>query len=394
MYREIKPGVFWVGAVDWDVRNFHGYTTRFGTTYNAYLIKSEKTVLVDTVKHGFEDELFSKLDSLNVDRLDYLVVNHIEMDHAGCVREVLERYPEAKIVTNIRGKNGLKEAYGIEHETIVVKTGDRLEIGRTLLFIEMPLVHWPDSMATYVVEDKVLIPNDAFGEHFASERRFDDEFSNEEMGVILRENAKYYANIILLYSNQVKRILDQFRRMGLEFDVIAPSHGIIWRSRIGDIVQKYKEWSEGIAEKRVVVAYDTMWNHTKEALEDVIEGIEDAGVDYVIYRLGVSDFTEVMTDIMLSKGVIVGSPTLNRELFPTVAAFLTYMKGLKPFNKIAGAFGSYGWSGEAVGKILDVFNSLKFNVVGSVRFKFSASKSKDELRNLGKSVAEKVKDSG
>ncbi len=393
MYREIKPGIFWVGAVDWDVRNFHGYTTRFGTTYNAYLIKADKTVLVDTVKHGFEDELFSKLDALSVERIDYLVVNHIEMDHAGSVKEVIERYPDVKIITNIRGRNGLKDVYGVDHETIVVKTGDTLDIGKTLKFIEMPLIHWPDSMATYTVQDKVLMPNDAFGEHYASERRFDDEFSDEEMGIVFRENAKYYANIILLYSNQVRRILELFEKLGIEIDVIAPSHGIVWRKRIERIMQKYIEWSSGTAEKRIVVAYDTMWNHTKEALESVIEGIEDTGVDYVIYRLGVSDFTEVMTDIMLSKGVIIGSPTLNRELFPTVAAFMTYMRGLKPFGKIAGAFGSYGWSGEAVGKIVEVFNELKFDVVKTVRFKFSPSKARDELRDLGRSVAEKVNDS-
>jgi len=392
VYKEIKPGIFWVGAVDWDVRNFHGYTTRFGTTYNAYLIKSDRTVLVDTVKHGFEDELFSKLDALNVDRIDYLVVNHIEMDHAGSIKEVLERYPEARIVTNIRGKNGLKEAYGIEHETVVVKTGDRLDVGKTLMFVEMPLIHWPDSMATYAVEDRVLMPNDAFGEHYASERRFDDEFSIEEMGIIFRENAKYYANIVLLYSNQVKRILEQLEKLGIEIDVIAPSHGIIWRGRIDEIMQKYREWSSGIAEERVVIVYDTMWNHTKDALDSVIEGIESVGVDYVIYRLGVSDSTEVMTDVMLSKGIIAGSPTLNRELFPTVAAFLTYMKGLKPFGKVAGAFGSYGWSGEAVGKIVEVFNQLKFDVVKTVRFKFSHSKAEGELVDLGKTVAERVKE--
>ncbi len=393
MYREIRPGIYWVGAVDWDVRNFHGYTTRFGTTYNAYLIKADKTVLVDTVKHGFEDELFSKLDSLKVERIDYLVINHIEMDHAGSVREVLERYPEARIVTNVRGKNGLKEAYGVDHETVVVKTGETLNTGKTLKFIEMPLIHWPDSMATYVVEDRVLMPNDAFGEHYASERRFDDEFSDEEMGIVFRESAKYYANIILLYSKQVKRILEQFEVLEIQPEIIAPSHGIIWRSRIDGMVKKYMEWSSGIAENRVVIAYDTMWNHTMDALDSVVEGIEEVGVDYVIYRLGVSDFTEVMTDIMLSRGVIIGSPTLNRELFPTVAAFLTYMRGLKPFGKIAGAFGSYGWSGEAVGKIVEVFNSLKFDVVKTVRFKFSPSKARDELRDLGRSVAEKVNDS-
>lgn len=392
MYAEIKPGIYWVGAIDWNVRNFHGYTTKFGTTYNAYLIKAEKTVLVDTVKEGFEDQLFEKLDALGVDKLEYLVVNHIEMDHAGSVEAVLERYPEVRIVTNIRGKNGLKEAYGIEHDTVVVKTGDKLEVGKTLTFLETPLVHWPDSMATYVVEDKVLLPNDAFGEHFASAKRFDDEFSEEEMSIIFRENAKYYANIVLLYSKQVAKVLETVESMGMEIDVIAPSHGIIWRKRIPEIIEKYKHWSNGVAEERIVIAYDSMWNHTEKAMKVVVEGIEEAGVDYIIYKLSVSDFTEVMTDVMLSKGLIVGSPTLNRELFPSVASFLTYMKGLKPFNKVAGAFGSYGWSGEAVGKVVEVFNELKFDFVGSVRFQFSHTGVEEELRELGRKVAEKVKE--
>ncbi len=392
MYREIAKGVYWVGAVDWNVRNFHGYVTKFGTTYNAYLVKSEKTVLVDTVKEGFEDELFAKLDELNVNSLDFLVINHVEMDHAGSVKAVLERYPEVKIVTNVRGKAGLKDAYNVEHETLIVKTGDRLEVGKTLMFIEMPMIHWPDSMATYVADDKILMPNDAFGEHFASQRRFDDEFDDEEIGIIFRENAKYYANIILLYSKQVKRILEQLSLMGLEIETIAPSHGIVWRKRIPEILKKYKNWSEGIAEKRIVIAYDTMWKHTERALEDVIDGIESVGVDYVKYKLTVSDFTEVMTDVMLSKGLIIGSPTLNREMFPTVASFITYMKGLRPFNKIAGAFGSYGWSGEAVKYIVDVFNTLNFKVAGSVRFKFSHEKSSQELFDLGKKVAELVEE--
>ncbi len=391
MYAEIKPGIYWVGAVDWNVRNFHGYTTKFGTTYNAYLIKSDKTVLVDTVKAGFEGELFDRLDELGVDRLDYLVVNHIEMDHAGSVKAVLERYPEVKLVTNVRGKNGLAEAYGIDRECVVVKTGDKLDVGKTLTFIETPMVHWPDSMATYVVDDRVLISNDAFGEHFASHKRFDDEFSDEEMGLIYRESAKYYANIVLLYSRQVKKVLDDIASMGIEIDVIAPSHGIIWRKRIPEIVEKYRRWSEGVADERIVIAYDTMWGHTERAVKEIVDGIEEVGVDYVIYRISVTDETELMTDVMLSKGLIVGSPTLNRELFPAVAKFLTYMKGLRPFNKVSAAFGSYGWSGEAVARITEVFESLKFDVVGTVKFRFSHHDKRDELRELGRRVAEKVK---
>ncbi len=388
---EIKPNVFWVGAIDWNIRDFHGYETRFGTTYNSYLVKGEKVALIDTVKHGFEDELLEKLDELNVKDLDYLIVNHIEMDHAGCVDVIVERYPKVKIVTNIRGKNGLKDAYNIDHDTIIVKTGDKLNLGnKTLMFIETPLIHWPDSMMTYVVEDKLLISNDAFGMHYASERRYDDEFNDEEIGRIFFETAKYYANIILLYSDRVRKVLKEIKDMGLEFDAICPSHGIIWRKRVNEILSHYSKWSNGEWENRIVIAYDSMWNHTERAIHEITKGIEEIGVPFSIYKLRVSDLTEVMTEVMLSKGLIVGSPTLNREIFPSVAAFLTYMKGLKPFNKIAGAFGSYGWSGEAVEKIVNVFNQLKFDVVKSVRFKFSYEKVKEDLRNLGILVAEKV----
>jgi len=391
----IKPGIYWVGAVDWGVRDFHGYHTQYGTSYNAYVVRGEKVALVDTVKYGFQDQLFERLDHAGIEKIDYLIVNHVEMDHAGSVKAVMERFPEVKIVTNARGKIGLKEAYGIDEDAIIVKTGDRLDLGgKTLTFIETPMVHWPDSMATYVIEDRVLLPNDAFGMHYASSKRFDDEFSQEEMGRIFFEAAKYYANIVLLYSNQVQRVLRQIEELGLELDVIAPSHGIIWRSNIQEILQRYRAWSAGEADERVIIVYDSMWLHTEEAAFEVAEGVADEGVEFRLYRLKNSDWTEVMTEIMISRGVIVGSPTLNRELFPTVAGFLAYMKGLKPFNKVAGAFGSYGWSGEAVGKIVDIFNQLRFDVVGSVRWKYSANeKTIEELRELGRSVAKKVRGS-
>ena len=385
---KIAEGVFWVGVVDWNVRDFHGYHTAYGTSYNSYLIKDEKVVLIDTVKFGYEDVLLEKLEELT-DRIDYLVVNHIEMDHAGSIGAVLEKYPEAKIVASARGEKGLKDAYGIEKDVKVVKTGDRLKIGRKeLSFVEMPMVHWPDSMATYLIEEKILFPNDAFGMHYASSKIVDSELSEEDLERVFFESAKYYANIVLPYSQQVRRVLEGVKK--LEIEMICPSHGIIWKENVSKIIEKYEEWSSGKAEKKIVIAYDSMWGYTEKALKHVIEGIEDVGVPYRIYRLRNSDYTELMAEVMQSRGIIVGSPTLNREVFPSVAAFLTYMKGLKPFNKVAAAFGSYGWSGEAVRKIVQVFEELKFEVVGEIKFRFRSDEKREELRELGRKLAEKL----
>ncbi|ADC66118.1 flavodoxin/nitric oxide synthase [Ferroglobus placidus DSM 10642] len=385
---KIADNVYWVGVVDWNVRDFHGYSTMYGTSYNAYLIKDEKVVLIDTVKFGFEEDLLGKIEEIT-DRIDYVVVNHVEMDHAGALKAVLEKYPEAKIVTNARGKRGLKEAYGIERDVEVVKTGDRLKIGKQeLMFIETPMVHWPDSMATYLIEQKILFPNDAFGMHYASSKLIDVELSEEDLEKVFFEAAKYYANIVLPYSQQVRKVLDELKK--IELKMICPSHGIIWKDNIEKIVKKYDEWSSGKADRKIVIAYDSMWGYTEKALKKIVEGIEEVGVPYRIYKLRNSDFTELMAEVMQSKGLIVGSSTLNREIFPSVAAFLTYMKGLKPFDKVAAAFGSYGWSGEAVDKIVQVFKELNFEVVGAVKFRFSSDEKSEELKELGRKLAEKL----
>ncbi|KXB06704.1 hypothetical protein AKJ51_03115 [candidate division MSBL1 archaeon SCGC-AAA382A20] len=393
MHETIKSNIHWVGAVDWNARKFHGYRTIYGTTYNSYVIDDEKVALIDAVKKGFENQLFDRLEHAGVENVDYLVVNHIEMDHASGVETVLERFPEARIVTNERGKKGLEDAYGIQRDAQIVDTGDELNLGeKTLTFVRTPMVHWPDSMATYAVEDNVLLPNDAFGLHYASKKRFDDEFTEEEMGRIFYEAAKYYANIVLVYSKQVQGVLNKIEDLGIDIDVIAPSHGIIWRKRIPEILERYKAWSSGDAEDKVTIIYDSMWGHTKEAAMEVAKGIDDREVDYRLYNLENSDWTEVMAEVMLSKGIIVGSPTLNGEIYPEVAGFLTYMKGLEPFDKTAAAFGSYGWSGEAVGKIINIFDELGFDTAGKTKWIFDADEdTMSDLRELGREVADKIK---
>jgi len=393
LHREIKDNIYWTGAVDWKAREFHGYQTRFGTTYNSYVVKDDKTALIDTVKEGFEDQLLDRLEHAGVEDLDYLIVNHIEMDHAGSVDRIKEEYPEVQIVTNKRAKKGLGDAYGMDVDDVkIVETGDELDLGeKTLTFLKTTMVHWPDSMVTYALEDEILFSNDAFGQHFASKRRFDDEFDDQEMGKIFDETAKYYANIVLPYSRQVQGVLDEVDEVGLEFDVIAPSHGIIWRGDISRILEKYDTWSSHDAKDKVIILYDSMWHHTEEAAAAVAEGVEEKDVDYRVYNLSNSDWTEILAEVMLSKGLIVGSPTLNGELYPSVAGFLTYMKGLNPVDKIVAAFGSYGWSGEAVGKIKDIFEELDYETVDSKKWVFDADEdSLSDLKSLGKEVAQEV----
>ncbi len=396
MHREIKDNIYWTGAIDWKAREFHGYQTRFGTTYNSYVIKDEKNALIDTVKEGFESQLLERLEHAGIDDLDYIIVNHIEMDHAGSLEKVLEEYPDVQIVTNKRAKKGLVDAYGMDVEDVkIVETGDELTLGeKTLTFLKTTMVHWPDSMVTYAVEDNVLFSNDAFGLHFASKKRFDDEFDDQEMGKIFNEAAKYYANIVLPYGRQVQGVLDQVEELGLEFDIIAPSHGIIWRENIPEILERYDAWSSNEDQEKVIILYDSMWHHTEEAAFTIAKGVEEKDVDYRVYNLSDSDWTEIMAEVMISKGLIVGSPTLNGEIYPAVAGFLTYMKGLNPVDKITAAFGSYGWSGEAVGKITDIFEELDYEIVDTHKWIFDADQEElSSLKTLGENVAEEVIDS-
>lgn len=394
LHETIKKGIHWTGAVDWDVREFHGYQTKYGTTYNSYVVEDDDVALVDTVKKGFDYQLFNRMEHADIDELDYLIINHIEMDHAGSVETVLERFPNARIVTNKRAKKGLQDAYGIEaDDAMVVDSGDQLSLGdKTLTFLKTTMVHWPDNMVTYAMEDEVLLSNDAFGMHYASKKRFDGEFSEEEMGRIFYEAAKYYANIVLPYNKQVQKVFEKVDDLGLELDVIAPSHGIIWRDRIPEIIERYQSWSSGNAKEKAIVLYDSMWHHTEEGAFKVAEGIEEKGLDYRVYNLKDSDWTEIMAEVMLSKGLVVGSPTLNGEMYPSVAGFLTYMKGLNPVNKIAAAFGSYGWSGEAVGKINEIFDELDYDLVDSSKWVLDADDNQlSKLKDLGNEIAEKIK---
>lgn len=340
---QIKPNVYWVGGIDWNVRYFHGYVTPRGTTYNAYLIMDEKITLVDTVKHYLSDEMISRIkDIVDPSKIDYVVSNHVEMDHSGGLPAIMELATNAKLVTSPKGKKGLTRYYKKDWDFVEVKSGDTLSLGSiTLNFVHTPMVHWPDSMVTYIPELKLLLPNDAFGQHIASYGRFDDEIGWE----ILKEEAStYYANIVLPYGENVLKALSVVA--ALDIDMVAPSHGVIWRTYIDKIVPEYLKWAANETEPKALIVYDTMWDSTKQIAQSLQEGLEEAGVPVTVRFLQTSHMSEIMTDLVTSKAILIGSPTINNGMLPSISGFLTYIKGLRPQNRIGMSFGSYGWGGQ------------------------------------------------
>jgi len=360
----LAEGIFWVGAVDWNARNFHGYTytTHRGTTYNAYLILDEKNVLVDTVYKPFGEEMMGRIrEVIDPSRIDYLIANHVETDHSGAIGYVARLAPKVRVLCTQRGKEGLQKHYYKDWNFRVVKTGDELKLGnRTLQFLEAPMLHWPDSMFTYVKEEALLLPNDAFGQHLATTERFTDEVDE---GILMEEATKYFANILTPFSDLIIKKIEEVQKLGIPIKTIGPSHGLIWRKDPEKIIQAYLRWSRGEAANRVVIAYDTMWGSTEKMAHAMLEGIKAAGVEGRLYKLSVSDRSDVIAQVLQAKGLLVGSSTINRDILPTVAPFIEDLKGLKPKAKIGAAFGSYGWSGEAAKTLEEKLKQAGVNVI-------------------------------
>ncbi|UCF91105.1 MAG: FprA family A-type flavoprotein [Desulfobacterales bacterium] len=359
---ELKDGVYWVGALDWNVREFHGYTTSRGSTYNAYLVRGEKTALVDTVKAGFFPEMLSRIESImDPADIDYLIVNHVEMDHSGAVPLFAERFPHVQLVATDNGIKALQRHYRKEWSIQKVKTGDEIALGRkTLQFLEAYMLHWPDSMFTYLKEDCILLPNDGFGQHFASYHRFDDENTLE---TVMDEAAKYFGNILMPLAPLIPPLLKKVKKMGIPIEMIAPSHGVIWRSHPDKIIQAYSDWSAGVAEDRVLIIYDTMWQSTATMARAIAQGISNAGVENKLIHVRRNHRSDIMKEILSAKVLVFGSPTINEGIFPTVAELLIYLKGLRPLKKKGLAFGSYGWGGEAIPAINDALKGMGIEVI-------------------------------
>jgi len=357
---ELKRGIYWVGAIDWNIRDFHGYSTPFGSTYNAYLILDEKNVLVDTVKAPFYLEMLGRISEvIDPAKIDIVVSNHVEMDHSGSLLQIVERIGSPLVVTSERGKKGLEKHYQQPWKFRTVKSGETLSIGhRTLAFVEAPMLHWPDSMFTYIKEDQVLLPNDAFGQHFASCQRFEDEVGDD----VMRHAAKYYANILWPLAPLILKKVDEVVKMGIPIDMIAPSHGLIWRKDPNRIIQAYVEWSQGKTGKKVLVIYDTMWGSTEKMAKAILKGLIDEGADARLLHLRSNHRSDIIEEMLEARGIVLGSPTLNNGMFPTMGDFLTYMRGLRPKGKIYGLFGSHGWGGGAIKEMRRHLEMEKFEI--------------------------------
>jgi anaerobic nitric oxide reductase flavorubredoxin len=353
MITELTKGVYWVGVVDWALTHFHGYelTTHRGSSYNAYLIRDEKTVLVDTVWGPFRKQLIENISEIiDPARIDIVVANHAETDHSGALPTVMRHAPKAKVIVSKRGRESVEGHYHQPWDFQAVQTGDRVSIGqRELAFIEAPMLHWPDSMFTYLTGDNILMPNDAFGQHYANAFRFNDQVDQEEL---YEEALKYYANILTPFSSMVTKKIDEVLALKLPVSMIAPSHGIIWRQEPLQIVKKYQEWAAQVPEKTAVIAYDSMWEGTRHMAEAIGEGLAAKSIPYQLFYMPTADRNDVIAEIFKTKAVIIGSPTFNQGLLPTIAPILEDLKGMKFQNKVGAAFGCYGWSGEAV-KIIE-----------------------------------------
>ncbi|NQT68904.1 MAG: flavodoxin domain-containing protein [Desulfobacteraceae bacterium] len=359
---EIAKGVYDVGVNDWNIRDFHGYSTYQGTSYNAFLIIDEKIALIDTVKKDFSDQLLSNITKIvDPKKIDYVISNHTEMDHSGGLPRVMHKIGEDKpLYCSKMGAKNLARHFPQKWNYHAVGTGQELSLGaRTLMFLETRMLHWPDSMFTYLKEDKILFASDGFGQHYAGHEKFDDQIGD----AIMPHAKKYFANILLLYSDLILKLLDKVTELGLEIDMICPDHGIIWRKDPGKIIAAYAKWAKQESEKKAVIVYDTMWQSTEQMAEAIASGLYKEGINVRPMHLRKCHRSDIMTEVIDARAVIMGSPTLNNGLFPTISDFLTYMKGLKPKNKIGAAFGSYGWSGEAVKLITKELEAMKFELV-------------------------------
>lgn len=393
---ELAKDVFWIGAVDYNKRNFHGYSrSPRGTTYNSYLIRDEKNVVFDTVDNDYAGTMFCRLAKLMpLEKVDYIVVNHTEKDHAGALCQLVERCRPEKIITSPVGKRFMEAQFDTTGWPIeVVKTGDVINIGkRNIHFVETRMLHWPDSMVSYIPEDKLLISNDAFGQNIASSERFSDQYDPD---VIERAVKEYYYNIVLPFSPQVLKTLDLVASLNLDIEMIAPDHGLIWRGKeaCAYILNMYRAMAEQKPQKRAVIVYDSMWGSTGIMASAIASGLEDEDVPVRLIDIQKNHHSDVMTELADCGAVIVGSATHNNNVLPGIADVLTYMKGLRPQNRVAAAFGSYGWSGESAKIIQDWLASMNMELPADPLKILFVPKHEGlaQCVALGKSVAQALK---
>jgi flavorubredoxin len=389
----IGEGVWWVGAIDWALTDFHGYSTQRGTTYNAYLIIDDKITLVDTVRAPFVEEMLERIASVcPPGDIDYVISNHSEMDHSGSLPRAVEVIKPEKLFASVMGQKALADHFGGTLDVTAVKDGETLSLGRRQLhFMETRMLHWPDSMISYLTPDKVLFSQDGFGMHLASSARFADEI---ETSVLEYEAKKYFANILLPFAPLVTRLLEQVKSAGLEISILAPDHGPVWRKDIGTIPGLYAKWAAQRPSAKVVIPFGTMWHSTEKMARAISEGVASEHVEVNVMPLSGRSRSDVMTELLGAGALVVGTPTMNNQMFPTVADFLTYAKGLKPRNLVAASFGSFGWSGEGAKIVRKELIEMKLDVVGDPLECRYVPKSEElaRCRELGVTIAKRVKE--
>ncbi|MCD1653839.1 anaerobic nitric oxide reductase flavorubredoxin [Treponema zuelzerae] len=367
MHIPVKNNVSWVGKIDWELQKFHGdeYSTTKGSTYNSYLIREEKNVLIDSVWKPYAKEFVENLKAeIPLEKIDFIIANHGEVDHSGALSELIRHIPNVPVYCT---ENAVKSLTGQYHEKWnfhTVKTGDSIDIGngKKLVFVEMKMLHWPDSMATYMTGDNILFSNDAFGQHYASNSLFNDLV---DKGELFEECLKYYANILTPFSALVDKKIQEVLSLKLPIDIIAPSHGVIWRDNPIQIVQKYIEWCKDYQEDQITILYDTMWEGTRHMAEAIASGIRDSGCTSTVkvFNISKSDKNDLITEVFKAKHILVGSPTIGKGITHATAGLLEMIEGLRFRNKKAASFGCYGWSGEAVAKLNKLLTASGFELV-------------------------------
>lgn len=358
--------VTWVGKIDWELRRFHGdeYSTHRGSSYNSYLIKDKKNVLIDTVWAPFAEEFVDNLKKeIDLKKIDYIICNHSEVDHSGALPLLLKEIPGTPIYCTSNGAKMLKAHYHEDWNFVQVKTGDTLELGESkLTFVEARMLHWPDTMFTYMSGENILFSNDGFGQHYASELMYNDLVDKAEL---YQEAIKYYANILTPFSTFVVKKIEEILSFNLPVDMIAPSHGIIWRENPAQIIEKYMDWAKDYQENQITIVYDTMWNATRKMAEAIAQGIRSVDKDVAVKLFNVShaDKNDVITEMFKSKAILAGSSTVNKSIMFAISGILDMVKGLGFKNKKAAAFGSYGWSGESLAILNERLKEAKLEVV-------------------------------
>lgn len=395
MSKRVTDKVTWVGKIDWELKKFHGdeLSTMEGSSYNSYLIRDKKTVLMDTVWGPYDTEFVNRLkEEIDLKEIDYIVMNHNESDHSGTLPALMREIPNTPIYCTKKGESILRGLYHQDWNYVNVKTGDELEIGDSkLVFVEASMLHWPDTMMTYMTGDNILFSNDVFGQHYASEMLYDDM---DDISKLLHEAEKYYTNIITPFSTFVTKKLAEVQGMNLKIDLVAPSHGIIWRENIGLIMDLYAKWANNYQEDQITLIYDTMWQSTRKMAEAIAEGIQQASPNTTIKILNAvkNDKNDILVEVFKSKAILVGSPTINNGFSYAIAGILEMIKGLKFKNKKAASFGSYGWSGEAAKQIKEFLEESKFAIVNDgIRVNWAPDQETiEQLREYGRKFVEEI----